>query len=158
MNWSVMWLVPQNGGPHRINEVWFDNDLREALRIYVKALNAGKPMATLRCANVGFPPPEKFQEYDLVKMRIKGETQWVKVLARMLKANRKGIWWCPYCREFRRFQTQGGAFFEGVFTEDQAGMYCPMCGISHRDFHVRKWNPRAHDQYTLEKRTRREIK
>ena len=159
LNWSVMWVVGD-----RIVRNWYDADLSEAIRIYTKAQAAGKRMVTLHCANSGFPPAERFHPHEARirdKRWIKGKKQkgiykykfvWRDPLAR---ANLKGIWWCPYCREWRRFQTQGGFFYEGVFIEDQRGMYCPMCGISHRDFHVRKWNPHARRQYTTEGKKRR---
>jgi hypothetical protein len=64
----------------------------------------------------------------------------------MLAANRKGIYWCPYCREFRKFQLQHEYYYDGQRIPEpdkRGGLYCPMCGISHRDMHVRRFNPIA---------------
>lgn len=56
--------------------------------------------------------------------------------------NQKGVWWCPYCTELRKFKYRKQYTVEGITMPDP-GMYCPLCGISHRDHHVRKHNPAA---------------
>lgn len=145
--WSVLWVVRRNGRPPRIVEFPFENDLRGALELYVKA-KGKKPFATLRCANVGFPPPEKYRPYErAVVKRVKRDGRTIKIkdyttVEPMGTLNLRGMWWCPYCREFRKFQHQDGFHFHGqpIYVE---GVHCPICGISHRDHHVRKWNPQA---------------
>lgn len=153
--WEVIWISTKTGRKRVIVQE-FDTDLKGALDLYVRAKAAGKPFATLRCCNVGFPPPEKYRphyvtvktgEYKIVRRggkryrKPKYKTVWYTPLH---KVNLKGIWWCPYCREFRKFMKQSGARSEGVFIASE-GMYCPICQISHRNSHVRKWNPKAQE-------------
>ena len=114
------------------------------------AKRADKVLLTLRSCNAAFPPPEKYQEYKLENYGTKREPKWVKVLFRMERTNAKGIYWCPFCRQFRRFNRQSGMFSEGVFVPDSTkggGLFCPMCGISYRDWHVRHWNPHCARMY-----------
>ena len=47
-----------------------------------------------------------------------------------LKPKGKNIYWCPYCREWRKF---GLSIDSGYVT-------CPLCSISIFDFHVRNEN------------------
>jgi hypothetical protein len=164
MKWSVMWLVVKDGD-YSIIDKDMDNDLSEAIRLYTKAKAAGKKFATLRCRNVGFAPAERFRPYVarvrdkrwIRGKRQKGVTKYKFVTkVPMLKLNRKGIFWCPYCREMRKFQDQSAFFFEGIIV-DAPGIYCPICGVSHRDWHVRKWNPIAKRMWVDETNTRRKI-
>jgi hypothetical protein len=154
MRWSVLWYVPKKD---KIVRHKCGNDLGEATRIYLMAKNAGKNQVTLRCDNTGFPPPSKYlphmvyvkatEEYRTPKRKLK--TRVVRKAVQRIPmdaANRKGIYWCPYCREFRRFQKQEGFYYDGIYVPDpdpRGGLYCPMCGISHRDMHVRSFNPIA---------------
>lgn len=161
IKWSVLWVKPDKSGSYTIIRKEFGNDLTEALRIYQLATQAEKPLATLRSNNVGFPPPPKYRPYT----RHKKVKKQVAVLSGgrrvkrtqvslesyeiipMEKYNLKGWWWCPYCREMRKFQSQSGfPIGERSFVEAK-GMYCPLCGVSHRDAHVRKWNPHAWRMY-----------
>lgn len=146
LKWAVHWVVSREGHP-RIIEIWCDNDLTKALRIYEKAKVAKKKLVTLRCANSGFPPPEKYQEIRLMPYKRKQQTIYRRELIVMKQANKKGIWWCPYCREFRKFQRQDAFWLDGIAVPSENGRYCPICGTSHRDFHVRKWNPDAQRHY-----------
>lgn len=122
--WEVLWAKPEKGGP-RIVAIDFENDFVGARNLFLKAKKAGKPMATLRCKNVGFPPPEK-------------------VLEKIIAYNKQRIWWCPYCMELRRFEKRAWAEIDGhLFSTNEAAYYCPVCDISHRDAHVIKYNPIA---------------
>ena len=160
--WSVHWVVP-SGDTYRIVEIDCEDNLNEAIRIYTKAKESGKRFATLRSRNVAFPPDEKYRPYYAqvrdkrwVKgRRQKGITKYKTVhKVPMRTLNRKGVFWCPYCREMRKFQEQGAFMFEGIAVE-APGLYCPICGISHRDWHVRNWNPVCHRIYLDETRSRR---
>jgi hypothetical protein len=161
----VLWVVVKKGRK-KVVEVDFIDDLQGAIRLYTKAKAAGKPFATMRCTNSGFPPPDKYRPYYVIKKKPTGKTKVVvkngkrkkvKVVKReevyrepMAAVNLKGIWWCPYCMEMRRFMKQDGFQIEGVHVKE-VGYHCPICGISHRDHHVRKWNPQAQRiQYKLD--------
>lgn len=158
LQWSVLWETENGKGIFRKD---FGSDLSEAVRIYTMACKAGKPKATLYCPNSGFPPPEKFQKERwrcLNPEASVSKQKWVRVLVLMEAANNKGIFWCPYCREFRRFGLQTHYYVDGIWAPhpNKRGMLaCPMCGISHRDFHVRNWNPRASGFYRNETRRKR---
>lgn len=131
----------------------FGNDLSGAIALYTRAKEAGKDQATLVCTNVGFPPPEKYQAKLVTKKKKVNEVKR-KVTVRvnpMKVLNRRGITWCPYCREFRRFQMQDGFRYEGHYVADK-GAHCPICGISHRNYLVRRYNPEMQVMfYRLEK-------
>jgi hypothetical protein len=150
-----MWTVP-SGESFRIIEKWCDNDLTEAMRIYGMAERAGKKNLTLRSCNVGFPPPERFRPYmkRIVRRSSSGKkVRGTREVIPMEAANRKGIFWCPYCMKMRRFQSQNGFIYEGVYVPDgrrTKGLYCPLCGTSHRDMHVRRWNPVANRKFVVE--------
>jgi len=155
--WEVIWFS-RKGKRFIVKE--FEDDFHGALELYtrVKALKA--PFITLRCCNVGFPPPEKYRphyETRIKKERRNGRVRRVKTeveVVPMEGLNVKGVWWCPYCREFRKFRMQDGAIFEDYYIEGKS-MYCPVCEISMRDHHVRKWNPQAQTLvYKLRRRTR----
>lgn len=162
MNWSVLWFVPKTDTIIRHR---YGADLGEAVRVYSLVKRAGRVNATLRCDNIGFPPPKKWQPHYVRVPKIVEGTRGKKRRVYetqhrvpMNKANRAGIYWCPYCREMRRFQLQNGFHSEGQWCPDpdpRGGLYCPMCGISHRDFHVRRWNPIADRHYLTKKSTRR---
>lgn len=161
--WEVLWIKNRKIQKHDCG-----SDLGEALRVYMLVKLAERPGATLRCKNMGFPPPEEYLPRH-VRVKQKVELPRPKIVTRkgkryrkthevvikeglytpMKKRNAEGIWWCPYCREFRRFVKKNNVSVPVVqggkqsihFTEP--GMYCPLCGISHRDQNVRKWNPIA---------------
>lgn len=166
--WSVMWVVKKKGKLYIIEKT-FENDLSSAMELYDKAKRAGKRMVTLRSMNVGFPPPERLRpRYEQRKVDT-GKTKLVKKggktrrkrivrtveveVVPMSELNLKGVWWCPYCRELRRFEhwdgvKTDGSFFKGIRDSKPTfmlhpGMYCPMCGINQNDSHVRRWNPQA---------------
>lgn len=147
LNWSVLWLKDNK----TVVEVWCEDDLIEARRIYDKAQRAGKKMVTMRCANYPFPPPKKYTEKEITVTREvirRGRKKKVKVrktVNLMGQINRqKGLWWCPFCCEFRKFRHQLGFRMRetGIYVP-QEGMYCPMCAISHKHGAVQKYNPEA---------------
>jgi hypothetical protein len=163
VRWEVLWIKVKKK-KKKVVVIEFLDDLQGAIELYHKAKNAGKPFATLRCCNVGFPPPDKYRprwvvkktgtgKYVYVNKRSKktGKVKKVKVerIKReeiyhepMAAMNLRGWWWCPYCMEMRRFEKQNGFLVEGVRVPE-VGFHCLICGVSHRDHHVRKWNPQA---------------
>lgn len=150
--WSVLWVVPDKDS-YRIVRKEFDNDFTEALRVYNLARLGKKRLATLRSNNVAFPPPKKYLPYTRQKVHVEHYTKQGKQRKRkvlrpyevipMETMNRKGWYWCPYCREMRKFQHQVGFPIGEKSFVDAPGMYCPLCGVSHRNFAVRRWNPHA---------------
>jgi hypothetical protein len=136
--WSVIWVTSRDGD-YEIFRHECGNDLDEAIRVYTLVLNSSKRrLATLRSDNVGYPPPDKWHPHVVYKK--KGKFRKPVKVDPMKKWNRKGWWWCPYCRHLRRFQYQSGFYLFGRYIAED-GYYCPLCGISHRDMHVRRWNP-----------------
>lgn len=137
--WRVSWIVRKKG-KLVVVEKEFGDDLTSALRLYMKAKNAEKPFATLICKNVGWPPPVALRPYDrweVVKRDGKKYKRKVHEVPLDIR-NGEGVFWCPYCRELRTFRRY--AEFRG---SKHVVLKCPICGISHRDHHVRKWNPLA---------------
>lgn len=165
MRWSVLWYIPKED---RIKRIRCGEDLNEAVRLYQLALRGGKRLPTLRCDNFAFPPPEKYRPHSVYVIqeetyrtpkgkKKKREVRTVEARVPMDAANRKGIFWCPYCRELRRFQMQSGFMHDGRWVPEpdkRGGLYCPMCGVSHRDFNVRRWNPIADRHYLSSRRGR----
>jgi hypothetical protein len=167
IKWSVLWVKPKKAS-YEIVRKEYGTDLSEAMRVYALAIRAGKKLPTLRSNNVAFPPPERYLPHTRKRVVKKPGTKKVrrggklvvvattrKVLETynvipMERVNLKGFYWCPYCREMRKFQIQQGfPIGEKSFVEAK-GMYCPLCGVSHRDFSVRKYNPAAARQYFSE--------
>lgn len=125
--WEVIWW---NKKKKQFSVFEFDNDLASAEELYAKVLKAEKPFATLRCCNVGFPPPKKYRPRT-----VKG-----KEVIPMLAINQKGIVWCPYCRKLRKFQLQDGFELNGIWV-DAGGKYCPVCEIGSANHQVKRYNP-----------------
>ncbi len=122
--WEVMWVKRKKGKNHIVC-IDFEDDLVGAMELFEKAKRGKKPLATLRCKNVGFPPPERY-------------------IDRMRAYNHKGVWWCPYCMQLRRFEKRNWMEVEGLIGKyDEGAYFCPMCDISHRDHNVIKYNPIA---------------
>lgn len=158
--WAVLWVVQKpkkvrlKKGGTRIEkrpvivEKDFDHDLNAAMEFYVKVKEAGREYPTLLCRNVGFPPPEKYLAYDKVVKRKEGgrKIQATIRINPMRLVNKRGFVWCPYCREMRKFQLQDGFRVEGHYVSDR-GWHCPICGISHRNHLVRRWNPQMIEEY-----------
>lgn len=131
--WEVRWVRNR-----RVTTVDVKDDFAEALRIYTKALVAGLSDVTLRSKNVGFPPPSKLRPYF---KKLTKNSEPIRVVPLDLY-NGRGWWWCPYCIHLRKFVKRNGFYTEGCWVPEP-GYHCPMCGISHRDHHVAKWNPHA---------------
>lgn len=160
--WEVIWWS-RKGKRFVVKE--FDTDLHGALRLYTRVLSLKAPFTTLRCCNVGFPPPvdkrphaKRYLKKEKIRGRIKKRIV-VREIVPMEELNLQGVWWCPYCREFRKFKMQDGAMYhqngKDYFIKGE-GMYCPVCQVNHGDHHVRKWNPQAQRlAFQLGKRTRR---
>lgn len=155
--WEVIWW---NRKKKRFTVMAFGNDIASAEGLYAKVLVAKKPFATLRCCNVGFPPPEKYRPYQKPmmkkeKVRVKRKGRYVYRVKKtvvhievtpMVEVNLKGVWWCPYCRQMRKFRRQDGMTYtdaSGDYYLDGVVWCCPVCAISHTNHHVRKWNPTA---------------
>lgn len=163
--WEVIWWS-RKGKRFIVKD--FQTDLHGALSLYTRVKAARAPFATLRCCNVGFPPPvayrphtKTFVKKEKVKRKGKIRIRRIKVqreITPMDEVNLRGIWWCPYCREMRRFRMQEGAMYRDGKYEyfiRGKGMYCPVCEISHIDSHVRRWNPEAQRLPFKLKQTRR---
>lgn len=156
--WEVIWW---NKKKKRFTVMEFGNDLASAEALYARVCASSKPFATLRCCNVGFPPPEKYRPYQwtekvktgttIVKRRGKRyrKTKYREVVHDvdpMIEVNLKGAWWCPYCRQMRKFRRQDGMTFTDrghTYYLDGVVWCCPVCRITHTNHHVRKWNPTA---------------
>ena len=136
--WSVMWL-----GKRGIVEKKFDTDFAGALEAYVTLKKAGKKLVTLRSCNVGWRPPDHIIHHEVVSYKVvrrHGKRYKQKIVDEvdlMNDYNTRGIWWCPYCIKLRPFKK-----VRNVLT-GQEQMRCPVCTISERDWHVRRWNPQA---------------
>ena len=141
--WQVIWVKDR-----RIHRVGTGDDMHEALRLYGLAVaSPERTNVTLRCQNMGFPPPVKYRPrvvtFDKPR-RLKDGTPVTSVrVVPMAKLNRNGIWWCPFCIQLRRF-----VFEKGWWTQEQVWMAeprmrCPVCSVSHDSMEVRKWNPLA---------------
>lgn len=132
--WEVIWW---NKKKRQFTTIEFDNDLASAEELYAKVLAAEKPFATLRCTNVGFPPPKKYRPRV-----VKGQE-----VIPLLAINQRGIAWCPYCRQMRKFRKQDGFELDGIWV-DAAGRYCPVCEVSADNYRVKRYNP---GMYTTKK-------
>lgn len=135
--WEVIWL-----GKRGLVRKEFEHDFSDALRTYALLKSNGKKLVTLRCMNVGFPPPSHITHHEEVSWQIvtrRGKRlrrKTVTVVNLMGQHNEKGVWWCPYCIQLRPFKLK----------QDWTGrkhMVCPVCGINERNFHVRQHNPKA---------------
>lgn len=132
--WSVMWVKGT-----RIIEKKFAEDLPAALRLYANAAKASKPGLTLRCTNMGQPPPDSVRLGTRIETRRIGKRRKrvrVKVkYDRMMELNSKGLYWCSYCCKLRRFRE--------IKERREVVLQCPMCKITSRDFNIRQHNPKA---------------
>lgn len=139
--WEVIWL-----GKKGLVRKDVGQDFGEGLRIHALLKSNGRKLVTLRCKNVGFPPPERITAhpvvtYERVRRRRGGKTVYLRkktitYVNRMHELNDKGIWWCPYCILLRPFK------LKREWT-GRVHMVCPVCGINERNFHVRQHNPKA---------------
>jgi rubrerythrin len=120
----------------------FEHDFSEALKFYTLLKSNGRRLVTLRCTNVGFPPPSTITDHEVVSYSVvtrKGKRykrKEVTYVNLMIKYNDEGTWWCPYCIQLRPFK----------LVKDWTGqphMVCPICKVNERNFHVRQHNPKA---------------
>lgn len=164
-NWEVLWI--RDG---KIQRKDCGHDLFEAIRVRDLVKEAGRKGVTLRCKNFGFAPPAKLQPHEVTvkvpltnpKIVKRNGKRYRKTheLKRMLKIplkqkNAEGIWWCCYCMQLRRFKKSTSFVIDGI-TVRETRHVCPMCGISHRDIYIRRWNPVASRLfYELEEAPRR---
>lgn len=80
--------------------------------------------------------PSKVISDTMVRLQDKGlKVHLVHTLAKGppedVKPPRKNTLWCPYCRDWRKFVSS-------QYSHDRK--ICEVCGISTRDFYVRKFN------------------
>jgi len=154
--WQVLWV--KDGKVHKKD---FEHDLMAAVELREKLVQGDRKNVTLRCCNMGFPPPEKYlpkqvkmkRKFDPPKIVTRGGKRYkqrfeiVTVTKDPMKdLNLRGVWWCPYCQKFRRFIKQNGMYVGKTRVADVA-QACPICRITHRDHNVRKWNPLAIQVY-----------
>lgn len=134
--WSVFWYSEKK---KRFVRKRFYEDLGKAIQFYT--MKQGLPGLTLHTDNHGYPPPTRITEHVHEKWIVveqggkrykKRVTETVNLMA---EYNRKGIWWCPYCIQLRRFK----------LTEAERGpeMFCPVCGCGNHLSDVRRHNPQA---------------
>lgn len=141
--WQVLW---QAKGKTQRKE--FGTDFAGARDLYVKLIQGERKAVTLRCANVAFPPPDKYadqEDYIIVASngrRYRGKRVVEPRVYRELMGglNARGIWYCPYCMAMRRFVKRNYFMFEGIRV-DEPSMQCPMCRATHRDNAVSRYNP-----------------
>lgn len=121
----------------------FDQDFGAALRMYYQVKSSGRNAVTLRCCNVGFPPPKwithhPVTSWEIVKRRGKRYKRKVVTHEDLLETryNAVGVWWCPFCIQLRRFKQE-------QITMQRSQMVCPVCGITERNWYVRQYNPQA---------------
>jgi len=133
LRWSVYWRK-KNG---KIVRKRFGDDFNAALKFYQERTD--RPAITLHVDNHSFPPPSRITHHDKVSWQVvvrKGRRFKKKVVTTvnlMHEYNRKGIWWCGYCIQLRRFVL--------VQTDRGPEMYCPICTASHRI--NKQYNPQA---------------
>jgi hypothetical protein len=160
--WEVLWIA---GGT--LKRKGFGSDFASALQFYTIATrrDAGateypaidtSARVTLRCCNMGHPPAERYRPQTVkvarkgartVKLKAdqkapKGWQEGTVILTPMKKLNAEGKWWCAYCLRILPFQLKKGFHYEGRWI-DNRHMACPLCGVTHRDHHIKKWNPVA---------------
>lgn len=146
--WEVIWVHPKK--PELVRKP-FEHDLQGAIDLYTRLKLAKRRGVTLRCMNMGFPPPDDLADREVVtirhpttgrKVRGKRIMEPRQYLVRMGKLNARGIWWCPYCRQKRRFVKRRGFRVNGIWVGEEQ-LCCPVCKASDRDWHVRRYNPLA---------------
>lgn len=133
-NWSVFWYSKNKGK-------WLRKRFREDFGAAVKFFgeNQHRPGITLHPDNHGYPPPKRITHHERVTWEIvkrkgkKYKKKVVTVVNLMDEYNSKGIWWCSYCVQLRRFKE--------IQTERGPELYCPVCKVSHRL--VKDHNPKA---------------
>jgi hypothetical protein len=133
LSWSVFWYSKKKDKWVRKR---FKDDFNAALKFYS---THSYPGITLHVDNHSFSPPVRITEHSEVQWEIirRNGKRYKKKVIRLVNLmddyNRKGIWWCGYCIQLRRF----------ILIESDKGpeMYCPVCTASHRI--NRQYNPQA---------------
>jgi len=133
--WQVLWL--HEGRKHVVR---CGDDFSRAMKVYTMAVEGGRSNVTLRCQNMGFPPPEKYRPHPELDQR--GNPTGATVVP-MQTLNDHGIWWCPYCVKLRRFKYTKGWYTETGYFMAEPQMTCPLCGVKHTDFWVKHHNPKG---------------
>lgn len=142
LNNGARWEVRWRGKNGNIVAKPFDDDFGKAIETYAKLQAAGKQLVTLRSCNVGFAPPDRITHHERTtyKAVMRGGKKYKKkvteIIDLMPALNRKGVWWCPYCIQLRRFDQDRAYRAEVV-------MKCPVCEITNYNWHVKRWNPVA---------------
>lgn len=131
--WEVRWTHNR-----RITVIDCEDDLAEALRIYTLAKLGGRRDVTLRSRNMSTAPFRRLRPRFEKKSK-RDEGVLVEPLA---KYNLSGWLWCPYCIALRKFVHRNGFWSEGHWVPEPQHQ-CQMCGITHRDGSVQRWNPIA---------------
>lgn len=144
--WEVLWINPRI---KKIERKDFGADHTGAVKLYARVAAAGRKGVTLRCKNMGIPPPDQYADREEVIVTIGGKRKKGKrlieprqYLVRMGALNLKGIWYCPFCGELRKFVYRKGFMLDGRFVAKPM-MCCPMCHISQDNWHVKRYNPSA---------------
>jgi hypothetical protein len=145
--WEVLWINPHT---KKIERKPFGADHSGAVKLYARVVKAGRKGVTLRCMNMGFPPPDQYADREEVIIKLPGgKAQKGKrmitpqvYLQRMGALNLRGIWWCPFCCELRKFVYRKGFRLDGRFVAKPM-MCCPICHISQENWHVKRYNPSA---------------
>lgn len=136
--WEVRWW---NHKKRTMVRKTYDTDFALALERYHDLRSKGYTLVTLRCANVGFSPParliaDEVETWEVVTRKGKRfKKKVITVVDHMEELNLEGKYWCPYCIKvlpFRQIDHYGETL-----------MVCPLCDISSRDWHVKRWNPGA---------------
>lgn len=160
VRWEVLWVNPTT---KKIERKQFGHDHSGAVKLYARVVAAGRRGVTLRSMNMGFPPPDQYADREEVIVSVGGKRKRGKrmieprvYIERMGELNLRGIWWCPYCCELRKF-----VFKKGRKANESRGKYhnqtvtwrmpantethlaCPMCGVDQGDSHVKRYNPAA---------------
>lgn len=155
-------FISTKGGKRRVIRKDFKDDYVSARSLYIKAIEAEKPYATLACVNMGFPPPEELRAYTVTKRGRDKQTRKIRTVTveinPLKELNMQGKLWCPYCMELRPFRLRKNMTLNGIRV-NEARYICPICGVSSNDFNVNFWNPTASIHMTASlssmKRTRR---
>lgn len=135
LRWSVFWYSRKKKKYVRKR---FGDDFYAALKFY-ELRRETNYNATLHVDNHSFPPPSRITAYERVDWKVvvrNGRRYKKKVVTTvnlMNEYNTKGIWWCGYCIQLRRFVQ--------IDTDKGPEMYCPVCIASHRI--NKRYNPKA---------------
>ena len=150
--WEVRWVGKKGGIVHKV----YDEDFGGALEHYTKLKAAGRKGVTLRSMNVGFPPPKRLtnavrEKWVVVTKRGKRYKKRVEYEVNLMSdLNAKGIYWCAYCIQLRRFIDKS--------SRNQILFECPVCDISNYNWHIKRWNPAAKTVEFRNQRSKRGVR